>query len=84
MSHEEAANLWRDIDNYRYGWVSANSIERWLADFGNFNLAGEDCHYIYDCFETRTEQGRITEQQFTSVLAGPVETVEESALEAKE
>ena len=51
LSHEEAADLWSDIDNYRYGWVSANSLARWLADFANFNLPGNETHFLYDCFE---------------------------------
>lgn len=60
MSHDEAADLWSDIDNYRYGWVSANAVARWLADFANFNLPGNETHFLYDCFEVSESTGRIT------------------------
>jgi hypothetical protein len=71
MSHEEAADLWHDLDNYRYGWVSANAVQRWLSDFANFNLPGNEVHFLYDCFEVSESNGRISREQFSAILAGP-------------
>ena len=71
MSHDEADAIWQSMDNYRYGYVSSSLIQRWLANEANFNLPFEEEHFLYPCFNTKETQGRITEAQFKSVLAGP-------------
>ena len=70
MPADEANAVWEDLDNYRYGYISPSSIQRWLSDFAEFNIPFEDLHYLYDCFNVRETEGRITEEQFTKTLAG--------------
>lgn len=70
MTQDEAEALWCEIDNYGYGYVSASSVQRWLAEAADFNMPSEDCHFIFDAFDVNEAMGRITEQQFFSVLCG--------------
>lgn len=74
MSRDEAYAVWDEIDNYRYGHISSSSLQRWLNDFAEFNLPFEDLHYLYDCFEVRESEGRVSEQQFLEILCGPPES----------
>jgi hypothetical protein len=70
MTIEECQAIWEDLDNYRYGYISTSSIQRWLSDFAEFNIPFEDLHYLYDCFNVREVEGRINEDQFVKILAG--------------
>jgi len=70
MSIDEAYAIWDDVDNYKHGYISPSSIQRWLSDFSEFNIPFEDLHYLYNCFGVNETDGRITEEQFIKVLAG--------------
>ena len=61
LTTEEAQDLWQEIDNYRYGYVSSSLLSRWLADAADFNLPFDETHYLYNCFEANELQGRIDE-----------------------
>ena len=83
MTHEEAQMLWESLDNYNYGYVSANIMSRWLADWAQFNLSIDDTHFLYSCFEVREVTARIDAEQFIKVLAGPTPEEEENADDSK-
>jgi hypothetical protein len=71
MSIDEAYAIWDDLDAHRYGYISPSSLQRWLSDFSEFNIPFEDLHYLYNCFQVRETDGRITEEQFVKILVGP-------------
>lgn len=70
MTAEEAQQLWEELDQYRYGYVSSSNFSRWLADSADFNLPFDETHYLYNCFEANETMGRIDEAQFFNVLSG--------------
>lgn len=84
MSVDEAYAIWDDIDNYRYGYISPSSLQRWLSDFSEFHLPFEDLHYMYDCFNVRETDGRITEDQFIKILCGKAAAAEEGGANGEE
>ena len=70
MTQEEAETIWADIDAYRYDWVSANGLTRWLQEYAGFNLAAEDQQYLYSVFDVREKDNRISKEEFMGVLSG--------------
>lgn len=50
MSFDEAQILWQEIDNYKYGYISGNLLQRWLEESAGFKLPISDVHYLYDVF----------------------------------
>lgn len=70
MTRDEAYSIWDELDQYRYGYISSSILQRWLQEFANFNLPFEELHYLYDIFEVRETEGRISEQQFVQILGG--------------
>lgn len=70
MTKDEAYAIWDDLDQYRYGYISSSILQRWLQEFADFNLPFEELHYLYDIFEVRETEGRISEQQFVQILGG--------------
>jgi hypothetical protein len=64
LNEEESKLLWQSLDNYDYGYISSNALQRWLGDFANFDLPVDKVHFLYDCFDTRESMGRITHAQF--------------------
>lgn len=70
MSIEEAYAIYDECDSYRHGFISPSALQRWLSDFSEFNIPFEDLHYLYDCFQVRETDGRISEEQFIKILAG--------------
>lgn len=70
MSKEEVNVIWDDMDNYRYGYVSASQIQRWLQEVADFNLPFDDLHWIYNCFQVKELDGRIIAAQFYKILCG--------------
>lgn len=77
MSVEDAEAIWSELDHYRQGFVSANTIQRWLEDEGNFSIPLGEVHYLYDAFKCNEYQQRITMENFVQALAGPLLQEEE-------
>jgi len=77
MTKEEAQAIWEDIDNYRYGYIGSNNIQRWLQETADFNLPFDDLHWLYNCFQVSELDGRIVESQFFKIMCGPQELKEE-------
>ena len=65
MSNEEASVIWRELDPYRYGFVTAGSLQRWMVDNANFCVPETEVHFLNNCFDAGD---RITEDQFFNKL----------------
>lgn len=73
MSVEDAEAIWSELDHYRQGFVSANQIQRWLEDEGNFSVPHGEVHHLYDAFKCNEYQQRIIMENFVQALAGPLQ-----------
>ena len=71
LSLEEAKTLWSELDQYKYGAINGNSLQRWLEFEAGFNLPPNDVHFIYEAFKSYEIENRITEKQWITALAGP-------------
>jgi hypothetical protein len=47
---EEANTLWSELDQYKYGAINGNSLQRWLEFEAGFNLPPNEVRYIYEAF----------------------------------
>jgi hypothetical protein len=61
MTRDEAYTLWDEIDKYRFGSTTSSSLQRWLQEFADFNFPFEEIHYLFDCFDVRETEGKITQ-----------------------
>jgi Ca2+-binding EF-hand superfamily protein len=71
LSLEEANTLWKELDQYKYGAINGNSLQRWLEFEAGFNLPPNDVHFIYEAFKSFEFENRITEKEWITALAGP-------------
>jgi hypothetical protein len=60
LNLDEAKTLWEEIDQFKYGAVNGNTVQRWLEYEAGFNLAPSDIHYLYEAFKSYETENRIT------------------------
>ena len=76
--------LWRNLDTYNDGSVTAHQVQRWLQDQVQFTIPQHRIHFIEDAFDTIKRDGRISEKEFMTVLSGPEEEEDEGQEEGQE
>lgn len=77
LSLDEAKTLWAELDQFRYGAINGNSLQRWLEFEAGFNMPMTDTHFLYEAFKSFEWDHRITESQWIVALAGPQPEEEE-------
>ena len=71
LTIEEANTLWEEIDQFKYGAINGNALQRWLEYEAGFNMPATDVHFLYEAFKSFEFEHRITERQWITALAGP-------------
>jgi hypothetical protein len=71
LTLEEANTLWAEIDQFKYGAINGNSLQRWLEYEAGFNMPATDVHFLYEAFKSFEFEHRITDKQWIAALAGP-------------
>jgi hypothetical protein len=46
-------------------------LSLWLEDNAKFKIPSQDAHFLYDAFQAREAEDRITVDQFIETLSGP-------------
>ena len=84
LTLEEANTLWQEIDQFKYGAINGQSLQRWLEYEAGFNMPVSDVHFLYEAFKSFEFDHRITEKQWITALAGPQPEEEPAAEQEQE
>jgi hypothetical protein len=62
LSLDEANTLWEELDQFKYGAINGNSLQRWLEYEAGFNMPPSDVHFLYEAFKAFEAEHKITKE----------------------